>query len=78
MIEQNKYMKLENTLSGVALIIASLSINDMVNVVVAITVGVTALLVNLHRRGTDKVVREREELQKELIKEQLKDLRNEK
>lgn len=71
-------MKLENTLSGVALIIASLSINDMVNVVVAITVGVTALLVNLHRRGTDKVIREREELQKELIKEQLKDLRNEK
>lgn len=64
-------MKTENTLSGIAVVIAGLTITDLISFAVAITVGVIAILVNLSKLKNNKI-------QKKILEEQLKQLSDEK
>lgn len=70
-------MKTENTLSGVALAVASLSITDLLNVGLAVLVGVTAILLNLRKYKAEKAREEKEQAEIKLLNEQLKKLQNE-
>ncbi len=63
-------MKTENTLSSVAVIIAGLTLTDLISFAVAVTVGVIAILVNLSKLKNNKI-------QKKILEEQLKQLSDE-
>ncbi|TSE02428.1 hypothetical protein [Aquimarina algiphila] len=71
-------MKTENTLSGIALMIASLSIVEVLNISLALVVGVTAILLNIRKYKAEKARESKEKAEKELLVEQLKTLKNEK
>lgn len=70
-------MKTENTFSILALGIASLSIVDLLNISLALIVGVTAIILNIRKYHAEKAREEKELAEKELLEQQLKELRNE-
>lgn len=71
-------MKTENTLSGIAMTIASLSAIDVLNSTLAIIVCITAIALNYRKYKSEKARHAKEISEKKLLDAQYKILKNEK
>ncbi|MFC5046890.1 hypothetical protein ACFSTE_15740 [Aquimarina hainanensis] len=71
-------MKTENTMSTIALAVASLSMIDVLNIGIAVLIGITAIALNIRKYQAERARERKEVAEKKLLDHQLSELKNEK